>query len=124
MLEEIQSLGAHLIAISPQVTKESRVTAEKSGLTFHLLSDLGNKVARSFGLVFQLPPDLREIYLRLGIDLSVSNGDDSFELPIPATYVIDRGGVIRAVRADADYVKRMEPSDIVTALESITADVA
>lgn len=124
MLEEIQSLGAHLIAISPQVTKESRVTSEKSGLTFHLLSDSRNKVARSFGLVFQLPPDLREIYLRLGIDLSVSNGDDSFELPIPATYVIDRGGVIRAVRADADYVKRMEPSDIVTALKSISADVA
>ena len=113
-----------MIAISPQVAKESQVTAEKNGLTFHLLSDLGNKVARSFGLVFQLPPDLREIYLILGIDLSVSNGDDSFELPIPATYVIDRGGVIRAVRADADYVKRMEPSDIVTALKSITADVA
>ena len=124
MLEEIQSLGAHLIAISPQVAKESQVTAENNGLTFHLLSDLGNKVARSFGLVFQLPPDLREIYLILGIDLSVSNGDDSFELPIPATYVIDRGGVIRAVRADADYVKRMEPSDIVTALKSISADVA
>ncbi len=124
MLEEIQGLGAHLIAISPQVAKESQVTAQKNGLTFHVLNDPGNKVARSFGLVFQLPPDLREVYLRLGIDLSVSNGDDSFELPLPATYVIDRGGVIRAVHANADYVKRMEPSDIVTALKAIAAGVA
>ena len=122
MLEGIKSLGAHLIAISPQVAKESQITAEESGLTFHLLSDSHNNVARSFGLVFQLPPDLREIYLSLGIDLSVSNGDDSFELPVPATYVIDRGGIIRAVYANADYVKRMEPSDIVTALKVIAAD--
>ena len=67
----------------------------------------------------QLPPELREVYLSLGIDLPVHNGDQSYELPLPATYVIDRDGIIRAVFADADYVKRMEPADILAVLRTL-----
>ena len=59
-----------------------------------------------------------------GIDLAKFNGDDSFELPMPATYVVDRAGVIRAALADADYVKRMEPSDILAALKTIASETA
>jgi peroxiredoxin len=119
LLADIRSLGADLVAVSPELPDSSLVTAEKNNLTFHVLSDLGNRVAKQFGLVFQLPPDLREAYLSLGIDLPAHNGDQSYELPLPATYVIDRGGTIRAVFADADYVKRMEPDDIFAALRTM-----
>lgn len=119
MLADIRSLGAELVAVSPELTDRSHATVEKNNLTFHVLSDVGNKVAKKFGLVFELPTDLREVYLSLGIDLPAHNGDQSYELPLPATYVIDRGGIIRAVFADADYVKRMEPGDILGALRGI-----
>ncbi len=108
------------MAISPELPAQSRVTTEKNKLTFHVLSDAGNHVARKFGLVFQLPPELREVYRSLGIDLPAHNGDESYELPLPATYIIDRGGVIRAVFADADYVKRMEPAEILAALRALS----
>lgn len=116
MLADIRNLGAELIAVSPELHDVSQVTAEKNHLTFPILNDEGNQVAKKFRLVFHLPPDLREVYLSLGIDLPAHNGDQSYELPLPATYVIDRGGTIRAVFADADYVKRMEPAEILAAL--------
>ena len=119
MLEDIQRLGASLVAISPQLPQAGQVTAEKNGLTFRLLSDRGNAVAKRFGLVFALPPELREFYLSLGIDLAAFNGDESFELPLTATYLIGRDGVVRNVVVDADYVKRMEPADIVAGLRAM-----
>ncbi len=119
VLEEILTLGAHLIAISPQTSRSSRLTVEKNGLTFHVLSDVGNMVARRFGLVFQPPPDLRDVYQSLGVNLPRHNGDQSFELPLAATYVIASDGSIRDRYIDADYVKRMEPADILAALRTI-----
>jgi len=119
LLADIRSLGADLLAVSPELPDNSQVTTEKNNLTFHILSDLGNRVAKQFGLVFQVPPDLREVYLSLGIDLPAHNGDQSYELPLPATYVLDRGGIIRAVFADVDYVKRMEPADILAVLRTM-----
>lgn len=122
MLEEIQKLGASLVALSPEIPSAAQVTAEKNGLTFQVLSDQGNQVARKFGLVFELPADLREFYLSLGIDLPKQNGDGSWELPLPATYLIDRDGIIRDVFVHTDYVKRMEPSDILTGLRSLAGN--
>jgi peroxiredoxin len=75
-----------------------------------MLRDLGNTVAQAYGLVFTLPDDLREIYLKFGIDLARGNGDGTWRLPIPARFVIDRGGIIRAVDADPDYTRRSEPA--------------
>lgn len=119
MLEEIQGLNANLVAISPELPTAAQVTAQKNGLTFHVLSDVGNGVARKFGLVFKLPPELRAFYQSLGIDLAAQNGDESFELPLSATYLIDRSGIVRNVYVDADYVKRMEPTDILASLRAI-----
>ena len=93
-LSEITSLGAQLVAVSPQLPDNSLSTAEKLSLTFEVLSDVGNKVARDFGIVFTLPETLRDIYKGFGIDLPASNGDQTFELPVPATYIIDRQGII------------------------------
>ncbi|MDJ0703536.1 MAG: peroxiredoxin-like family protein [Leptolyngbyaceae cyanobacterium MO_188.B28] len=118
-LPEIQSLGAKLAAISPQTPDNSLSTTEKNELTFEVLSDVGNQVARQFGLVFSLPEELRPIYQGFGIDLPAHNGDKTFELPIPATYVIKSDGAIAHAFVDPDYTKRMDPADIVAALRSL-----
>ncbi len=118
-LDDIQALGANLVAISPQTPDQSLSTAEKQNLRFAVLSDKGNVVARSYGLVFTLPERLRPIYQSFGIDVPASNGDTTWELPLPATYVVDQRGVIRADFLNADYTRRMEPADIIAALRSI-----
>ena len=117
-LPEITDLGASMIAISPQTPDNSMTIAEKQALEFDVLSDLGNRVAREFGLVFRLDESLRPIYQKFGIDLAGFNADDSFELPIPATYVIGGDGVIIDAFVDANYVARMEPDDIIAALRA------
>jgi peroxiredoxin len=76
-------------------------------------------VAEAFGLVFTLHDDLRAIYLKFGIDLARGNGDGTWRLPIPARFVIDRHGVVRAVDADPDYTRRSEPARTVEILRAL-----
>ncbi len=84
-----------------------------------MLRDAGNQVAAKYGLVFTLPDDLREIYLKFGIDLARGNGDGTWRLPIPARFVIDRQGIIRAADADPDYTRRPEPAQTVESLRGM-----
>jgi len=84
-----------------------------------MLRDVGNRVAESYGLVFTLPDDLREIYMKFGIDLARGNGDGTWRLPVPARFVIDRQGIVRAVGADPDYTRRPEPIETVKTLERL-----
>ena len=118
-LPELEALGAKLITVSPQLPDNSLSTAEKLDLTFEVLSDVGNRVARDFGLVFTLPAEMRSIYQDFGIDLPAANGDESFELPVPATYVIDRRGIIRLAFVNIDYTKRLDPEEILAALKKL-----
>ena len=118
-LPEIEALGAQLVTVSPQLPDNSLSTAEKLDLTFEVLSDVGNKVAREFGLVFTLPEEMRSIYQDFGIDLPAANGDESFELPMPATYVIDKSGIVRLAFVDIDYTRRLDPDDIIDALKKL-----
>ena len=118
-LPEIEALGAKLVTVSPQLPDNSLNTAEKLELTFEVLSDVGNKMAREFGLVFTLPEEMRSIYQDFGIDLPAANGDESFELPMPATYVIDRSGIIRLAFVDIDYTKRVDPLEIFASLKNL-----
>ncbi|HQU17412.1 MAG: alkyl hydroperoxide reductase [Chromatiales bacterium 21-64-14] len=120
-LPDIRSLGAALVAVSPETPDHSLSTAQKHGLEFEVLSDVGDQAARAYGLVFVLPEALRALYQEWGIDLPAWNGDDSFELPIPATYVIDTGGMVRAAHVSMDYTTRMEPTAILAALRDIRA---
>ncbi len=76
-------------------------------------------MAAEFNLVFQLPEDLREVYLGFGVDLEKFNGDESWTLPMPARFVIDRSGIIRSADVSADYTVRSEPSDTIKALRSL-----
>ena len=108
-----------MIAISPQLLQHSRALVKAKKLTFEVLSDPGNTVARKFGLVYALPEDLRKIYLQFGIDVPKHNGDDSWTLPLAARFIIDREGVIRYAEADADYTVRPEPEHTIEALKSI-----
>lgn len=118
-LPQITGLGASLVAISPQIPDQSLTTAEKNELAFPVLSDVGNVVARRFGLVFALAEHLRPIYTELGIDLPKFNGTNTFELPVPGTFIIDRNAVIQAVHVNADYKKRMEPARILEVLTDL-----
>ncbi len=118
-LQEIQSIGATLVAISPEIPDNSLSTRDKNGLAFDVLYDKGNKVAESYGLVFELSETLRPIYDKFGIDIPAYNGDKTFQLPIPATYVIDNEGIVQFHFADADYTKRLEPDDVVKALKAL-----
>ena len=118
-LPEIKSLGAELVTISPQLPDNSLSTAEKLALDFEVLSDVGNKVARDFGLVFKLTEKMQEIYKNFGIDLPTANGDQSFELPIPATYVVAPNGIVAFAFIDADYTNRLDPETILAELKKL-----
>ncbi|MEM9542696.1 MAG: peroxiredoxin-like family protein [Cyanobacteria bacterium P01_E01_bin.42] len=122
-LPEIQALGATLVAVSPETPDNSLSTAEKNELTFEVLSDEGNKIAREFGLVFTVPEELRPVYEGFGIDLPAHNGDTTFELPIPATYVIGSDGQIIHAFVNTDYTKRLDPEVIIAALKKIAVAV-
>ena len=109
---EIEAAGASLVAISPQTVKQSFFMADQYRLRFPLVSDAGNQVARQFGLVYRVPEEQQAIYRRAFINLPFINGDESWELPIPASYVIDRDGTVLFVSANEDYKERVEPAEI------------
>lgn len=112
MLPEIKAKGAQMVAISPQTPDKSLTVEEKNELEFPVLSDIGNKLARALGLVFDLPEVLKTAYTNFGFALPDYNGDQSWTLPIPATYVVDGNGLITYAFVDADYSQRAEPQDV------------
>lgn len=119
VLPEMTALGARLVAISPQLPDGSLSTAESNELTFAVLSDVGNVVARKFGLVWSLPQELRAALQSNNKALPGINGDDSWELPVPATYVIARDGLVALAAVDVDYRNRLAPDAILTMLRSL-----
>ena len=87
-------------------------------LRFSLLSDAGNKVARQFGLTYRVPAPQEAVYRRAFVNLPLANGDESWELPIPATYILDRDGTVLYASANEDYTGRPEPAEIARFLSS------
>lgn len=118
-LSDIHALGAQLVAISPQTPDHSLSTQQKHELKFPVLSDLGNKVAKQFGLVYTLDASLKPIYQAFGIDLVAHNGDSHFELPIPATYLIAEDGSVLESFLEVDYRKRLAPETALAWLERV-----
>ncbi|GAA0397007.1 peroxiredoxin-like family protein [Cocleimonas flava] len=118
MIPEFEAAGAKLIAISPEVPDHSLSTQQKHDLSFDILYDKGNEISKEFGLVFTLPQEIRSIYDTFGIDVVDHNGDDTFELPLPATYVVNQAGEIVYDFVDPDYTKRSEPADVLAAVKA------
>lgn len=110
------------MAITPELPAHTLPTVEKNQLTFDVLSDVDNNVAREWGLVFQLPENLREFYSNPRIDLPKTQGNTHFELPIPGTFVVDSQGRIVKVFLDPDYTQRLEPAEVVAAVQQLTTD--
>jgi peroxiredoxin len=121
ILDDLDAVGAHLVAVSPMTPDNSLSFAEKAGLRFTVLSDSGAQVAERYGLVFVLEGSYRELHRGLGIDLPALNGDDSWRLPTPATYVIDGEGMVRLVHVNGDYRSRFEPEALLAAVREVVA---
>lgn len=114
--KEIAGTGASLVAISPQTMKHTYMTRDMHGLRFPVLSDAGNQVARKFGLVYRVTPELQRVYESIMTRLPGYNGDQSWELPLAATYIVGVDGVISYARVNADWRERAEPEEIVERL--------
>ena len=118
-LDAIKSIGGSLVAVPPLTSDNSLSAAEKNELALPVLSDAGNRVADAFGLVFDLDERLKPVYKnRLGNDLEAENGDPTYRLPLPATYVISRGGKVSYAYVHADYRHRAEPADVLAVLRA------
>lgn len=117
-LPNFKALGANLLALTPELPDSSISTKEKNELTFEVLSDVGNKVARNYGVVYKLTDGVADYYQK-GFDLHKYNGDESDELPLSATYVIAQDGTIKYAFLDADYRNRAEPEAIIQALREL-----
>ena len=111
-----------MVAISPQVPAKNAEVKNKQKLSFPVLSDPKNEYANQLSLAFELPDDLKKVYQEFGISLPEFNGDDSWQLPIPARLVVDAAGQIRNVSADPDYTRRPEPGETIEVLSGLTAE--
>lgn len=116
VLPQIKHSGASLAAISPQKVSQSSFMAEQHKLAFPLLSDAGNPVARKFGLIYRVPEDQQDVYRRAFVNVPFVNGDNSWELPIPATFIVERDGSVLYTSADPDYTRRPEPAELLEVL--------
>jgi len=118
--KQIAAAGASLVAISPQTQKHSYMTRDMHRLRFPVLSDAGNQLARKFGLVYRVAPALQAMYEGIFTKLPGYNGDPSWELPLPATYIVRPDGMIAYARVDADWRFRPEPEDTLRCLRRLS----
>ena len=117
ILPEIVTAGASLVAISPEKPDDTVSTAEKNALTFEVLSDVGQTVGRAFGLVYEFTEELKSAYHGFNLDIPARNGTpDEWALPVSATYVINRDGLIIYAYTDVDYRDRADPRDVLQVL--------
>jgi peroxiredoxin len=121
IVQYIHSMGANLLTISPQQPQFNQELVKEKNLNFGLLSDPGNRVAKTYGLVHTFPEDLKKIYLQFGIDLDKYNSDESWTLPMPSRFIIDRSGIIRYAEVNPDYTVRPEPEEIIDVLKGFSS---
>jgi peroxiredoxin len=119
VLPEITAAGAALVAISPQAPDRGAALVDQHALGFTVCSDVDQSIASAYGLKFTLSDELRDLYEQFDMPLTRTNADGSWDLPVPATFVIDVDGVVRARHVDPDYRTRMEPSAVVAAVQAL-----
>jgi peroxiredoxin len=115
-MSQVNEAGATLVAISPQKVQHNAFTADQHKLTFPVLSDSGNTFAKRFGLVYRVPDDQEQLYRRSFVNLPHLNGDESWELPLAATFVIVQRGTITAAFVGSDYRERPDPEEVLKTL--------
>ncbi len=120
-LPEIEALGASLVAVTPEVGGRALSAKRRHGNGYEILSDVDCGLGLGCGVVFQAPPDYRTLLLGFGHDLPARHGNDAWFLPVPATFVLDREGIVRWRFARVDPTQRAEPADILTALRALDA---
>jgi peroxiredoxin len=121
---EVRALGARIVVITPELERYTRALHKKLNLSFDILTDLHLKVAEQFQLVFTLPDYLRDLYKSFGSTLDRFNDEPEYRLPMPARYLIDKGGIIRVADVNADYTIRSEPSETLRQLRTLSAAAA
>ena len=117
-LPEFKKYNAQLVALTPELPDKSLSTKEKHQLDFEVLSDLDNKIAKEYGIVFKLNDQVSTIYNQ-NFNLNEYNGNESNELPLAATYIINTDGKIVYSFIDADYRNRAEPSELIEVLKNL-----
>lgn len=117
MLEDIKKAGGSLVAITPELPDSSLSTIEKNELQFEVLTDQDMKYAKEIGIAFNLPQHIREIYDTFGLNLEEYNGKDGFDLPLAATFVIDKDGMVYSSYVKADYTYRKDPTEVISELK-------
>lgn len=116
-MDQIENAGAKLVVLTPELPEKAKETAQANDLAIVALHDKGSAVARKYGILFQLPEPIIPAY-RDKLKLPEYNGNDAMELPLSATYVIDKSGEITYAFLDADYKKRAEPADVIAAVKA------
>jgi len=116
---EVKDLGAQIVVLTPELERYTRALHRKLNLTLDILTDLHLKIAEQFRLLYVLPDYLRELYRSVGNALDRFHDEPEFRLPMPARYVIDKHGIIRAADVSADYTIRPEPSDTLNVLRAL-----
>ena len=118
---EVRALGARIAVLTPELERYTRALHKKLSLTFDILTDLHLKTAEQFRLVFTLPDYLRDLYKSFGSTLDRFHDEPEYRLPMPARYVVDKEGIIRAADVNADYTIRPDPSETVSELRKLTS---
>jgi len=113
--------GAGLLAISPMLPEFSMELHRELALSFDLLFDRGNAVASRIGLTFTVSPQVREVYKGAGLSIPLYNGDESWKLPIPATFVLDISGRVVLAWRETDHTMRLEPAEILETLQCLVS---
>lgn len=120
ILPQLTELNSELIAITPETPDNSLTTSEKNELNFAVLSDIDNTYAKSLGLVFQLSEDLQGVYNDFGIDVIKHNGNNDFELPMPATFIVNKDREVIYSFVPEDYTERLAPETIIEVIKKQT----
>jgi peroxiredoxin len=118
---EVKTLGARIVALTPELERYTHSVHKRLNLTFDVLTDLHLRTAEQFRLAFVLPDYLRDLYKSFGSTLDRFHDESAYRLPMPARYVIDKDGVIRAADVNPDYTIRPEPSETVQVLKALKA---
>jgi peroxiredoxin len=117
---EVRALGAQIVVLTPELERYTRALHKKLNLSFDILTDLHLQTADEFRLVFTLPDYLRDLYKSFGNALDRFHDEPKYRLPIPARYLIDKQGIIRAADVNADYTIRLEPAETLRELRNLT----